>query len=68
MPTKAVAAELYDLFDEDPDQEWQYVLADRLRRPVYELDNMSRIEYVGWQVYLGRKAQQEELARMTRRR
>lgn len=46
----------------DPSIEFDYFLADRLKRTVAELHEMDHAEYVGWQIYHGRKAQRLEMA------
>lgn len=52
----------------DPDVEFDYVLAETLSMTVGEVREMPAAEYVGWSVYLGRKAQRQQLASMTRGR
>lgn len=42
----------------DGHTEWSYFIAEKLRCTVAELEaKMSNAEFVGWQVYFGRKAQ-----------
>lgn len=54
MPTKALAGE--------PGVEFDYFLADRLRMTVGDLrSRMSNVEYVHWQMYHSRRAQELEL-------
>lgn len=50
-----------------PSLEFEFFLAQKLSMTVAELREMSNEEFVGWQVYYGRKAQREELA-MARRK
>jgi hypothetical protein len=46
----------------DPSLEFEHFLAQKLSRTVDELRHgMSNVEFVGWAVYYGRKAQREEL-------
>lgn len=61
MPRKAA----YEGFEESPELEFEFFLADRLGRTVDELrQSISQDEFVRWMVYHGRKAQQRELAMM----
>lgn len=49
--------------EENPEIELEFYLADRLGMTVATLRRtMSQHEFVGWYVYLGRKAQIQELA------
>lgn len=59
MPPKAA----YRAFDDDPDTEFEFLLAERLGMTVARLrDEMTCDEFMRWGVYLGRKAQRRELA------
>lgn len=58
MPTKAAYLE----FEENPDLEFEFYLADRMGCTVGELrERMPAAEYVGWCVFHSRKAQRQEL-------
>jgi hypothetical protein len=47
----------------EPETEFEFFLAAKLGRTVAELQaGLSNVEWVGWQVYYGRKAQRDELA------
>lgn len=49
--------------EENPEVELEFYLADRLSMTVADLRRrMGQREFVGWYVYLGRKAQIQELA------
>lgn len=51
--------------DSRPDLEFDYVLAEKLGMTVGELRRrMSQAEWLGWYVYLGRKAQRREMAQL----
>jgi hypothetical protein len=45
----------------DPTLEFEYFLAQKLGRTVAELRQMGNDEFVGWQVFYSRKAQDEQL-------
>lgn len=62
MPRKAAYLE----FESNGDAEFAFFLAEHLGKFVAEIDEMSNDEYMRWYVYLGRKAQMEELARKAR--
>lgn len=63
-PTKAA----YKDFAADPDAEFEFFLADRLRMLVDELrERMPNDEYVRWHAYHARRAQARELAAKTGR-
>jgi hypothetical protein len=65
MPPKAT----YLLMESRPDIEFDYFLAAKLGRTVAEMRaTVSNAEYVGWQVYFGRKAQRQEMAAKDARR
>jgi hypothetical protein len=49
-------------FEDNADTEFSFVLAEKLGKTVAEIDDMSAAEFVRWNVYLGRKAQMEQLA------
>lgn len=57
MPTKAS----YKEFEADPALEFEFYLADRLKRTVAELRQMSNDEFVRWGIYHARIAQRREL-------
>lgn len=57
MPPKA-----YDQFDEDADTDFRFLLAYKLKKFVWEVDELPHKEYVQWYVWLGRLQQAEELA------
>lgn len=47
----------------EPDFELEFVLAEKLKMTVSQLrQDMSQREFMEWAVYLGRKAQREEMA------
>jgi hypothetical protein len=47
----------------NPDLEFEHYLGAKLGRTVAELrEALSNQEFVAWQVYFGRKAQQQQLA------
>lgn len=53
----------YLALEQEPDLEFTYYLADRLRMTVSELVNrVSNAEFLHWAMYHGRKAQRSELA------
>lgn len=58
MPPKAMYMEM----ETSPTLEFEFFLAQKLGRTVAELREMEEIEFVGWCVYYGRKAQREQLA------
>ena len=66
MPRKAAMLE----FETDAYVEFQFYLAEKLGRTVFELDEMPNDEFVHWIVYMGRKAQRKyiENERATGRR
>jgi hypothetical protein len=45
----------------DDVSEFEFFLAETLGRTVAELDQMSNVEFLGWCIYFGRKAQRKEL-------
>lgn len=57
MPGKAA----YLRFEDDSDAEFEFFLAEHLRKTVGEIRTMPHREYVAWQAYLSRKAQKLEL-------
>jgi hypothetical protein len=55
-------------FESDEALEFEYYLADRLKTTVRRLrEEMPAAEFLGWQVYHGRKAQRAELAAKQRK-
>lgn len=55
-------------FESDEALEFEYYLADRLKTTVRQLrEEMPAAEFMGWQVYHGRRAQRDELAAKTRK-
>lgn len=58
MPPKA----MYLAMERDPSIEFDYFLARELKCTVAEVYRMDHLEYVGWCVYFGRKAQREQIA------
>lgn len=54
---------IYMKMETTPELEFEFYLAQKLGRTVGELRQMSNQEFIGWQVFYGRKAQREELAR-----
>lgn len=64
MPRKAVYLELDD--PESGDALFEMVLAEKLHKTLGEIGDMPNDEYVRWYVYLGIKAQKEELAQKAR--
>lgn len=49
----------------EPEFEFEFALAEKLKMTVAQLrQDMSQREFVEWSVYLGRKAQREEMAQM----
>lgn len=58
MPPKATYLEM----ETSPTLEFDFFLAERLKRTVAEIYQMDYAEYVGWCVYFGRKAQREQIA------
>lgn len=53
----------YLRFEDDPELEMEYFVAEQLGMTVGELRaRMSSEEFMGWAVYFGRKAQRRELA------
>jgi hypothetical protein len=64
VPRKAAYLE----FEADEALEFEYYLADRLKMTVRRLrEEMPAAEFMGWQVYHGRRAQRAELATKTRK-
>lgn len=58
MPTKAK----YKAFEADPELEFEFFLADRLRMTVADLrEKMTYDEFVSWGIYHARIAQKREL-------
>lgn len=58
MPPKA-----YLRFESrDNDDDFRFLLAYKLKRFVWELDDMPHDEYMRWYVWLGRESQKAELA------
>jgi len=55
--------EAYLAFEDNPDVEFTFILAEKLGKTVAEIDTMSASEFVKWNVYFGRKAQIEQLAK-----
>lgn len=53
MPTKAA----YLRFEDDPDAEFQFFLAEKLHCTVAEIGQMSNLEYMRWGIWYSRKAQ-----------
>lgn len=52
----------------DPEFHFDYFLAEKMGRTVAELrSTISAAEWITWGIYYGRKAQQRELAAMSRR-
>lgn len=58
MPSKVI----YMMMETNPSLEFEFYLAQRLGKTLVELRQMSQQEFVGWQVYYGRKAQREQIA------
>ena len=57
---------MYLEFEADETLEFEFYLADRLKMTVRQLrEEMPAAEFVGWQIYHGRKAQRAELAAKT---
>jgi hypothetical protein len=53
---------MYQLMESQPDVEFDYILAEKLGMTVADLRRrMSQAEWLGWYVYLGRKAQRREM-------
>ncbi len=50
----------------NPTLEFEFYLAEKLKRTVAEIREMSADEFVGWSVYYGRIAQKAQLARLKR--
>ena len=61
-PTKAT----YELFEDDPSEEWDHYLCLKLGwRSVEQMRRgMSLAEWNRWRIYFGRRAQERELARL----
>lgn len=57
MPPKAAVLD----FEENPDKEFEFFLAQKLSRTVAEMREMSNEEFVYWGMYYARIAQREEL-------
>jgi hypothetical protein len=53
--------------ENSPELEFEFFLAQKLGKSVAELRQMSQVEFLGWSVYYGRKAQREELEMAKRR-
>lgn len=54
--------------EHDETLEFEFYLADRLKTTVRRLrEEMPMAEFLGWQIYHGRKAQRAELAAKTRK-
>jgi hypothetical protein len=53
-------------FEENGAAEFEFVLAEHLHKTVEEIGEMSNDEFMRWNVYLGRKAQIQELAAKAR--
>jgi hypothetical protein len=51
----------YELFEENPDIEFDYFLAETLKKTVADIRQMSNIEWLEWGTYFSRKAQAIEL-------
>jgi len=64
VPRKAAYLELDD--PDDGDALFEFVLAETLHKSVAEIREMPNDEYVRWGVYLGIKAQKQELAQKAR--
>lgn len=64
MPRKAAYLE----FEHDVDAEFEFFLAEKLRRTVAELGEMTNEEYERWRVYFGRKAQRQDVETKKARR
>lgn len=62
VPTKAT----YELFDDDPTEEFDHYLCERLGWGSVERmrRTMSMAEWQRWKIYLAREAQRRELARL----
>ena len=48
-------------FEDDPDAEFEFYLAEKLGRFVWEIGEMPNDEFMRWIVYFGRKAQRQEI-------
>jgi hypothetical protein len=48
-------------FESEPDAEFAFLLAEKLGRMVFELDEMPHDEFMRWVVYFGRKAQRRQV-------
>lgn len=57
MPRKA-----YLEFDDDPDAAFEFMLAYKLKKTIAEIQDMPQREFMRWYVWLGRLAQEKELA------
>lgn len=54
---------MFELMESSPDVEFDYVLAEKLCMSVADMRRrVSAAEWLGWYVYLARKAQRRELA------
>lgn len=59
MPPKVIYLTMENL----PELEFEFFLAERLRRTVAELRaSLSPMEFLAWWVYYGREAQKREIA------
>lgn len=58
VPGKA----MYLRFENDPEFEFEFFLAEKLHRTVEEIRHLEHYEFLGWVKWYQRKAQQRELA------
>lgn len=49
-------------FQQDPELEFEFALAEKLGKTVAELSDMDNAEFVRWAVFYGRRRQREQLA------
>lgn len=57
MPPKA-----YLLFESDSDADFRFLLAYKLKKFAWEVDELPHQEYIQWYAWLGRRHQEQELA------
>ena len=58
----------YLQFESDSADDFRFLLAYKLRKFAWEIDELPHREFVQWQVWLGRLHQEEELAAKSRQR
>lgn len=49
-------------FQQDPELEFEFFLAEQLGKTVAELSEMDHAEFVRWAIFYGRRRQREQLA------